>query len=133
MNINCIYCNQKIYNFYICLFCGNKICNSKKCISEKKSNGKKYYNLIEHNKKCGGGTGLYIGNTTSEIIYLLKNQLIFSGIHVYLNSFGEFINEHYLNDNYILNKIELNKGIQNFIDISFRKKGVIIDNPINQE
>ena len=45
---------------------------------------------------------------------------------MYLNSFGEFINDFY-NDNYLLNKIELEKSVQKFIDMTFRKKTLIIN------
>ena len=122
MNINCINCNKKNYNYNICLICGSKICDNIQCITELK-NGEKRYSLIAHSKVCGGGSGLLISNKTSEIIYILKSQYISSNIFVYLNSFGEYIKDYYLNDNYILNQVELKKAIQKFIDVSFRKKG----------
>ena len=121
MNINCFNCNQKQKFYYVCLVCGNKFCdNNSKCITEIK-NGKIAISLIAHSKKCGGGNNLFISNTNSQIIYFLKNFFINSGIYVYLNDFGEYIKDYYFNDNYILNKIELEKGIQMFIDMTFRK------------
>ena len=122
MNINCINCNKKNYNYNICLICGSKICDNRNCISEIKT-GKKEYSLIAHSKVCGGGNILLISNTTSEIIYLLKSQFNNSKIYVYLNSFGEYIKDYYLNDNYILNQMELKRAVQKFNDMSFRKKG----------
>ena len=122
MNINCINCNKKNYNYNICLICGSKICDNINCVSEIKT-GKKEYSLIAHSKICGGGNILLISNTTSEIVYVLKSQFNNSKIYVYLNSFGEYIKDYYLNYNYILNKVELKKAIQKFIDMSFRKKG----------
>ena len=130
MNNNCIYCNKKISLFYVCLFCGNKICNDKKCTS-KINEKKKEYSLIDHSKKCTGGNNLYISNKNSEIVYLLKRQFIFSGIYVYVNDFGECSTEYYLTDNYILNKIGLEKGIQMFIDMTFRKKSPKIPSILN--
>ena len=122
MNINCINCNKKNLNYYICLFCGNKICDNKSCFLEY-PNGTKDYSLIAHSKKCGGGNVLFISNLNSQIIYLLKRQFTNSGIYIYLNSFGEYIKNYYNNDKYILNEIELQKGIQKFIDLTFRTKG----------
>ena len=123
MHINCINCQKKEINYYLCLICGNKICNHINCVTEKKENGKKEYSLIEHSKICGGGISFFISGKTSEIVYLHKRQFNNSGIYVYLNSFGEYITNSELNNNYILNKIELNKSIQIFIDVAYRKKG----------
>ena len=121
MNINCINCNKKNKFYYVCLVCGNKICeNNNNCITELKP-GKRDISLFAHSKKCGGGINLFISNTNSQIIYLLKKYFINSGIYVYLNDFGEYIKDYYFNDNYILNKVELEKGIQNFIDMTFRQ------------
>ena len=119
-NINCINCNKKNKDYYICLICGNKICDVTSCITELEP-GKKEYSLKIHSKKCGGGNVLFISNINSQIIYLLKDYFINSGIYVYLNSFGEYIKDYYQNDNYVLNKVELEKGIQLFIDMTFRK------------
>jgi hypothetical protein len=123
MQINCIYCKTKIINYFICLICGSKICNQKKCIVDKKEKGKKEYSLIAHSKKCGGGNVFFISGKTSEIIYLHKRCFFFSGIHVYLNSFGEYFSESNLNSNYKLNQFELDKSIKLFIDLTYRKKG----------
>ena len=122
MNIKCSNCNKKAINYFVCLICGNKICNHKDCKTDVGPNGKREYSLIAHSKKCSGGNSLFIEGKTSEIIYILKRRLISSGIHVYLNSFGEYMNFNDFNNNYILNRIELDRSIQIFIDISFRKK-----------
>ena len=103
----------------------------KKCIIEVKEKGKKEYSLIEHSKKCGGGNAFFISGKTSEIIYLLKRSFCDSGIYVYLNSFGEYINESSLNSNYILNQVELDKSIKLFIDLTYRKKGYRINSLSN--
>ena len=122
MNLKCVNCSKKEINYYICLICGNKICNHVQCIVDIKLKGKKEYSLIEHSKKCGGGNSIFLEGKTSEIVFLFKRRLINSGIHVYLNSFGEFMNDYDFKNNYILNKVELDKSIQIFIDMSFRKR-----------
>ena len=122
MNLKCVNCSKKEINYYICLICGNKICNHVQCIVDIKLKGKKEYSLIEHSKKCGGGNSIFLEGKTSEIVFLFKRRFFNSGIHVYLNSFGEFMNDYVFKNNYILNKVELDKSIQIFIDMSFRKR-----------
>ena len=98
MNINCKYCNKKNKCYYICLICGNKICeNNPNCITELKP-GKIDLSLFAHSKTCGGGNVLFISNNTSQIIFLIKKYFINSGIFVYLNYFGEYIKDFYFND-----------------------------------
>ena len=109
MNINCICCKEKPLNYFICLICGIKICND---IS----------NEIEDSKGCKCGNTLLISNTNSQIVYLLNNQLIDSKIFVYLNSLREYKTDYRSNDDYNLNRNMLQKSIQIFIDITFRKK-----------
>ena len=123
MNIECINCHKKIVDFYLCLVCGNKICDNKSCVTDIKPNGKKEYSLIEHSKICGGGNVIFISGKSSEIIYITKRQFSFSGIFVYINSFGEYPKGYDLNGNYTLNHSELDKSVQIFIDMTFRKKG----------
>ena len=122
MNVNCANCGKKDLNYYICLVCGSKICDNKNCVREIASKGTKEYSLIVHSKECGGGNILFIANKNSQIIYCLKRMFTNTGIYVYLNSFGEYI-DYYLNDNYVLNKNGLEKSIQTFIDLTFRKRG----------
>jgi len=127
MNMKCMNCQKNIVGFNLCLICGNKICDNKLCVTDKKPNGKKEYSLIEHSKVCGGGNTIFISGKSSEIIYLTKRQFSFSGIFVYLNSFGEYPKGYDLNGNFTLNQSELDKSIQIFIDMIFRKKGMLIN------
>ena len=122
-NGNCIYCHKKNLSSYLCLFCGNKICNSIYCILENELTKKKEYSLIYHSKKCCGGNGLFLKISNSEIMFILKRKIIESKIFIYLNDFGDVLkNTTYMNDEYKLNKDELQKGIMNFINMTFRKK-----------
>ena len=121
-NANCYYCNKKnIYACY-CLLCGSQVCNSKYCIIEDKSNeGKKEYSLIYHSMKCCGNNGIFLNIHNVEIIYIFDRRLINSGIHIYLNNFGEPMNDKYINDDYVLNKNEFKKAINKYIDLNVRK------------
>ena len=122
MSVKCINCHKNTVDFYLCLICGNKICNDVSCVTDIKPNGKKEYSLIEHSKICGGGNVIFISGKSSEIIYLAKRQFGNSGIYVYLNSFGEYPKGYDLNGNFTLNHSELDKSVQIFVDMTFRKK-----------
>ena len=121
-NGNCIYWHKKNLCSSLCLWCGSKICDPfKDCLVENKAKKKKEYSLYYHCEKCGGGNGLFMNVTDSEIIYILKNRSIWPKIYIYLNDFGETLKNTYMNDEYKLNKDELKKGIMKFIDMTYRK------------
>ena len=118
----CFYCHKKDLSSFLCLLCGCKICNNMGCIVENDSLKGKDYSLIYHSKKCCGGNGIFLGLHTTEIIYALKRRLIKSNIFIYMNKFGEALKEkYYFSDEYKLNKNELNKGINNFIDMTYKR------------
>ena len=121
VNGDCHYCHKKNLYSYFCLLCGKKICDTINCVVENKSKGKKEYSLMYHCKKCSGGNGLFLSITDSQIVYILKRRIITSKIFVYLNSFGEPLNEKCLNDEFKLNKTEYQKGIAKYIDMTYRK------------
>ena len=122
-NANCFYCHKKSFSAYYCLICGNQICNNVNCTIVDASNGQKEYALIYHSIKCCGNNGIFLNIQNVEIKYILDRRMIDSGIHIYLNNFGEYLNDkYYLNDDYVLNKNELKKAITEYIDLNFRKK-----------
>ena len=120
-NGNCFYCHKKNLSSYLCLLCGNKICNNIHCFIENGSKRGKEYSLIYHYKKCCGGNGLFLSISNAEIVYISKRRMIESKIFIYLNDFGDTLKDKYLNDEYKLNRDELKKGIMKFIDMTYRK------------
>jgi hypothetical protein len=120
MNINCINCKERRENYYICLFCGSKLCLDTKCVSIYKE--KKYNSIYIHSKICAGGQALFIASNSS-ICYVLKKELFISKKYVYLNSFGEnyqFDKSTDLKSDYTLNEDALKENIQMFIDMNFK-------------
>ena len=117
----CFYCHKKNLSSYLCLLCGNKICNNIGCFIENGSKKGNEYSLIYHSKKCCGGNGIFLNIKNSEIVYILKRRIITSNIFAYMNDFGEALKNNYLSDEYKLNKVELNKGIMKFIDMTYRR------------
>jgi len=120
--LSCLYCNKKYLYSYLCLICGNKLCNKNSCLVEKGIKKGKEFSLIYHSKKCCGGNAIFLNIINAEIIYLLKRKIIRSNIFIYMNDFGEIFSEDYLKDEYKLNKRELEKAVMKYIDMTFRKK-----------
>ena len=123
INGSCSYCQKKNLHTYLCLLCGKKMCDNKYCYIENGSKRGKEYSFIYHSIKCCGGNGLFLDTSDAEIIYILKRRFFNSKIFIYLNNFGDVLKDKYLKDEYKLNKEELKKGINKFIDLSYRKKG----------
>ena len=122
INGDCLYCHKKNLSVYLCLFCGNKMCNSVDCLVENSLKKRNEYSAIYHSKICCGGNGLFLDVSNSEIIYISKRRIIDSNIFVYLNDFGDVWEDKNITDEYKLNKIDLNRGIMKFIDMTFRRK-----------
>ena len=59
INNQCIYCNKKERNSYICLICGKTFCCSKICNMQKK-----------HINECGGNNGIFLDMNNFEVITL---------------------------------------------------------------
>ena len=118
----CLYCHKKNPISFLCILCGVKMCNDIHCIIEDGTKRGTEYSVIYHSIKCSGGNGLFLDISNTEIIYILKRRIINSNIFIYMNNFGEAMNDKYLDDKYKLNKDELKKGIMKYIDMTFRKQ-----------
>ena len=55
------------------------------------------------------------------IKFISDSNLINSDYNIYLNKFGERISKRKITNEYTLNKEEVNKAINSFIDITYRK------------
>ena len=86
-NINCVYCKKKNLSSFLCLLCGNKICDDIKCCIENGSKKGNEYSLIYHSKKCTGGNSIFLNINKGEIVYLLKRKFIYTKIFIYLSNF----------------------------------------------
>ena len=119
----CIYCNNKKNKYsYLCLLCGNKLCNDTKCAFEIILAKGEENSLVYHSKQCCGGNGIFLEIQNCEIIYIFKRRTIKSNIFIYMNEFGETFKDNFLSDKCKLNKDELKKGIMEFNDLAYRKK-----------
>ena len=118
-SIKCHNCQKFYSNSLICLICGTKLCDSPNCSKNIKSqniNSKQY-----HTNLCGGGNSIYLSLNNGNIKFISDSNLINSDYNIYLNKFGERISKRKITNEYTLNKEEVNKAINSFIDITYRK------------
>ena len=129
MNINCINCNKKKDSYYICLFCGSKLCSDKQCSSLFKE--KEYNSISIHTKICSGGQGFFITNNSC-ICFVLKSELFITNNYIYLNALGENFREgksYDLKSEYLLNMNVLEENKQKYIDMNFNGKKFFFECP----
>ena len=118
--LECSNCHIKEIAGYVCLICGEKICNLKKCVYINKK-GEKEFSLIGHSKKCAGGNTIYLSIKDSQIIFYLKRRFSFSDIYLYVNKYGDHIDENCLPSDFNLNKKMYEKAKENYINLKFRQ------------
>ena len=119
----CSYCKSKGYPSFICLTCGKKVCN-------KKDNICKVNNpIIKHNEDCGGGRSIFINTYNYKVILVENNNIYDSDIPLYVNKFGESIESNTTNKTYKLNREEINKALEVFINYSWTNNNYIIAQP----
>ena len=110
----CIYCKQIGYPSFICLTCGKKICNIKK------NKCRAMNPIIEHNEKCGGGRSIFINTFNYTVVLVENNNRVYkSDIHLYVNKFGESIENNTTNKTIKLNKEEIKNALRIFINFSW--------------
>ena len=118
----CLYCKKKNLSSYLCLLCGNKICNDINCDFGDISKKDDKKTLLYHAQKCWSGDGIFLDIQNTEIIYISRRKIIKSNIFIYMNNFGETLKKGLMSAEYKLNKDELKKAIMNFNDMIYRKK-----------
>ena len=117
----CSYCKSIGYPSFICLTCGKKVCNKKENICKVNSP------IIKHNEECGGGRSIFINTFNYKVILVEKNNIYNIDIPLYVNKFGESIESNTTNKTYKLNKEEINKALEIFINYSWTNNNYAID------
>ena len=129
MNINCTNCNKKKDIYYICLFCGCKLCADKQCSTLYKE--KEFNSISFHTKICSGGQGFFINNNSC-ICFVLKSELIITNNYIYLNALGENFRagkSYDLKSEYLLNMNVLEENKQKYIDMNYNGKKFFFECP----
>ena len=117
-SIKCDNCGKIYSDSFICLICGKKFCNKRKCgikINNGKINSSLYHNII-----CNGNNTPFLLLKEGRIYFFLNSFLLSTNYCLYLDKFGQKIIKKISND-FELNDTEYNKALNSFIDLSYRK------------
>jgi len=105
----CCICNNYTKYYYICLICGEKVCNTKICDK-----------VLKHVDICGGGSGIFIYiSTTSlclvKLISTKRNNLY----PLYVNESGVGPNEYEIGNEFNLSQEKYNNALKTYISNDF--------------
>ena len=102
---NCHMCNKLKKKNFLCLICGNKICQEE---------------IISHSLKCTFTDIIYINLKSMTILcfYDFQNFKIMDSL--YTNEFDDGPNPNFISNEYNLNKEKYNLVLKNFISLNFQ-------------
>ena len=113
----CIYCKKTGQRSLICLDCGKKICDSRKCITE--LYGRSIMSFYAHTILCGGGRSAYLQSKDCSVLFISSNCVYIKSYPLYLNEFGEAITKMNFGKEFKLNKDEVKKALKMFSEYSY--------------
>ena len=114
----CVECNKESFKNFICLFCGEKICNNKEC-------------LFKHINSCMKDLNMFIDAQTMRlycvkkfyIIYdkdLIEEKIVFKTFYpLYTNSNGDCPDMKIFNE-FKLNNEKINTAVRDFLCFNFK-------------
>lgn len=105
----CCMCNNYSKYYYICLICGEKICNTKICDQ-----------ILKHIENCGGESGIFIYiSTTSLFLVKFKSAKRNNLYPLYVNESGVGPNEYEIGNEFNLSQDKYNSAIKTYISNDF--------------
>ena len=100
----CCFCSNTSKNFYICLICGDKFCNSEKC------------NLYsKHKGKCTGGIAILINMFNMKLVFLDLYEEKKELFALYVDKSGVGPNAYIIGEEYNLSKEKIKIAVRGFI------------------
>ena len=122
-NKGCEVCKAKGKNSLICLDCGKKVCDSRKCLT--KVNGVSVPGFIAHCKICGGGRSAFLQTYDCSVLFV-SNKVVFKKfIPLYINQFGEGITKTSFGKEFKLSKDEVKNALIMFTKYSYSNAPII--------
>ena len=113
----CEICNQKGRLGLLYLFCGQKVCFRKKCVTER--NGEKVESVYIHTKSCGFGRCVFYQTYFGEVYEGSSNNYLKKFIPINENEFGETIPNYNFGKETKLNKEKFKKVLKIFNEYSY--------------
>ena len=122
-NKTCEVCKAKGKNSLICLDCGKKVCDSRKCLT--KINEISMPGFIAHCKTCGGGRSAFLQTYDCSVLFV-SNRVVFKKfIPFYVNKFGEGITKSSFGKEFKLSKDEVKNALTMFTKYTYSNAPII--------
>ncbi len=123
-DIPCEVCKKTGKNSLVCLDCGKKVCDSRKCLKTKEG-GVTVPGFIDHCLTCGGGRTAYLQTSDCSVLFVSHKAVFRKFIPLYVNKFGEAINKRRFGKEFVLCQEEVNKALNMFTKYSYSNAQII--------
>ena len=104
----CIMCKNNTKYYYICLICGEKICNTKICDR-----------MVKHASECGGGSGAYIDIGNAKLTYIKPKKERKDFYSLYVNDSGVGPNDNHIGNEFYLSKEKYKLALKDYVSNDF--------------
>ena len=105
----CCICNNYTKYYYICLICGEKVCNTKICDK-----------ILKHVDSCGGGSGIFIYISTTSLCLVKSISTKRNNLYpLYVNESGVGPNEYEIGNEFNLSQEKYNNALKIYISNDF--------------
>jgi len=105
----CCICNNYTKYYYICLICGEKVCNTKICDK-----------INKHVENCGGGSGIFMYISTTSLCLVKANSTKRDNLYpLYVNESGVGPNEYEIGNEFNLSQEKYNNALKTYISNDF--------------
>ena len=122
-NARCEVCKRIGKNSLICLDCGKKVCDSRKCLA--KYNSEALPGFIVHTKICGGGRSAFLQTYDCSVLFVTNKVVFKKFVPFYINEFGEGITKKNFGKEFKLCKDEVKKALTMFTKYTYSNAPII--------
>ena len=125
-NLPCECCEKTGKNSLVCLDCGKKVCDSRKCMTKvKKAGDLPEPGFIAHCRKCGGGRSAFLQTIDCSVLFVSNRAVFKKFIPLYVNEFGEGITKRSFGEEFVLSEEEVNNALKMFTNYSYSNAPII--------
>ena len=122
-NIQCQVCKVKGKRSLICLDCGKKVCDSRRCLTI--FQGQTLPGFIAHTKICGGGRSAFLQTDDCSVLFVSHKAVFRKFVPLYVNEFGEGVNKRNFGKEFKLSQEEVKKALKMFTEYSYTNAEII--------
>ena len=122
-NLPCQVCKVKGKRSLICLDCGKKVCDSRRCLST--FQGQPLPGFMAHTKICGGGRSAFLQTDDCSVLFVSYKVVFRKFVPLYVNEFGEGVNKRTFGKEFKLSQEEVKKALKMFTEYSYTNAEII--------